>query len=169
MIAGRDDLLQHMNALLLRRSRVHTQLLSYDTTFNFGDFYLSVLLFRSVCFHENPVTPALFMLHERKLCSTHKRFVDVLCEKVPALNDSNCVHVTDGEPSFDVFEAAFPKLNKVFCWNHTLSAAKLWLHNHNASSAETQLYVDHIHTLLLSTNSASYQSEYREKVKLNFL
>jgi len=113
-------MLQHLNSLLSTRSRLHTQLLSYNTTFNFGDFYISGLLFRCICFHENPVLLGLFMMHERKLRSTHKMFVEVLGDKVPALNNSNSVLVTDGELSFEVFEDKFPKLNKIFCWNHVL-------------------------------------------------
>ena len=109
VVAGRYDMLQHLNSLLLTGNRTHTQLLSYDTTFNFGEFYISVLLFRAVCFHEKPVMPALFMLHERKLRNTHQKLVEILADKVPAMNDSNCVLVTDGEEAFNVFEERLPR------------------------------------------------------------
>ncbi len=103
----------HVNSLLRSRGRTNVQLLSYDTTFNFGEFYVSVLLFRGICFKENPVMPCLFMVHERKLRSTHQIFVNILAEHIPALDNSNVILVTDGEQSFDVFEKTFPKLNKV--------------------------------------------------------
>ena len=113
VVAGRNEILSEMNKLLQVGGKTKGQLLSYDTTFNFGDFYISVLLFRATCFVENPVIPAMFLVHERKLKSTHKIFVDILKEKNPFLSSSNAVLVTDGESAFDVFEEAFPKLNKV--------------------------------------------------------
>ena len=113
VVAGRNEILSEMNKLLQIGGKTKVQLLSYDTTFNFGDFYISVLLFRATCFVENPVIPAMFLVHERKLKSTHKIFVDILKEKIPFLSSSNAVLVTDGESAFDVFEEAFPKLNKV--------------------------------------------------------
>ena len=48
--------------------------LSYDTTFNLGDFYLSILLFRHTDFVSKPVIPLLCLLHERKLTQTHDDF-----------------------------------------------------------------------------------------------
>jgi len=62
-----------MDRVLLLPSLSH-QLLSYDTTFNLGDFYVSVLSFRHVLFKENPVIPAAFALHERKFQTVHEHF-----------------------------------------------------------------------------------------------
>ena len=50
------------------------QVVSYDTTFNLGDFYLSVLLFRETEFIENPVIPLAYLLLDRKLTATHDNF-----------------------------------------------------------------------------------------------
>ena len=41
---------------LLGREDLPYQCLSYDTTFDMGDFYLSVLTFRQTEFEETPVT-----------------------------------------------------------------------------------------------------------------
>ena len=43
------------------------QLLSYDTTFQLGDFYLSPLLFRYTKFASSPTIPCLFLI-QGKLC-----------------------------------------------------------------------------------------------------
>jgi len=113
--------------------------------------------------------PALFMLHERKLRNTHQKLVEILADKVPAMNDSNCVLVTDRGEAFNVyilFEERFPQLNKVHCWNHVLSAAKQWLRNHNASSGDVQVYVDHIRTLLHQPTTSSYSQCYRDRSQL---
>ena len=40
-------------------------ILSYDTTFQLGDFYVSLLIFRHIIFKERPCIPAMFLLHER--------------------------------------------------------------------------------------------------------
>ena len=48
------------------------KLLSYDTTFSMGDFYVKVLLFKHCCFVQKPIIPALFLIHERKLQEHHQ-------------------------------------------------------------------------------------------------
>ena len=48
------------------------QCLSYDTTFQLGDFYVSALIFRHIIFRENPCMPALFLIHERKFQQHHE-------------------------------------------------------------------------------------------------
>ena len=37
--------------------------LSYDTTFEMGDFYVSVLTYGQNEFEETPVIPLMFMIH----------------------------------------------------------------------------------------------------------
>ena len=49
-----------------------SQLLSYDTTFKLGDFYVSPLIFRHTLFKETPWIPAMFLIHERKFAETHQ-------------------------------------------------------------------------------------------------
>jgi len=44
------------------QSQVHV--LSYDTSFCLGDFYLSPLLFRHTDFEPAPVVPLAYLLHE---------------------------------------------------------------------------------------------------------
>ena len=48
------------------------QCLSYDTTFQLGDFYVLALFFRHIIFRENPCMPALFLIHERKFQQHHE-------------------------------------------------------------------------------------------------
>jgi len=72
-VCGQKDIIDEMDRVLLLPSPSH-QLLSYDTTFNLGDFYVSVLSFRDVLFKENPVIPAAFILHEQKFQTVHEHF-----------------------------------------------------------------------------------------------
>ena len=58
------------------------QCLSYDTTFQLGDFYVSALIFRHIIFRENPCMPALFLIHERKFQQHHEILFNFLKDKV---------------------------------------------------------------------------------------
>jgi hypothetical protein len=49
------------------------QLISYDTTFCLGDFYLSVLVMRNIFIEGDPIFSVLFMVHERKFKTLHIR------------------------------------------------------------------------------------------------
>ena len=61
------------------------QLISYDTTFKLGDFYVSVLAFRHTLFTECPVIPAAFLIHERKFRECHKKFFIECIKHIPTL------------------------------------------------------------------------------------
>ena len=61
------------------------QLLSYNTTFQFSDFYLSAPLFRHMLFSNSPVIPAFFLVHERKLEEVHERFMEYMARLIPTL------------------------------------------------------------------------------------
>ena len=50
------------------------QLVSYDTTFSMGDFYLSVLVCRNVKLEGDPIFPVAVMIHERKFMLTRAVF-----------------------------------------------------------------------------------------------
>jgi len=62
---------------LLKRSYTNKripQLMSYDTTFNLGDCYVSILVMRDTDILGDPIFPVLFMVHEKKLLKTHELF-----------------------------------------------------------------------------------------------
>ena len=61
------------------------QLLSYHTTFQLGDFYLSSMLFRHTAFATSPVTPALFLIHKKKAQSAHEELMKHAGNVVPTL------------------------------------------------------------------------------------
>lgn len=70
-------------------------LLSYDTTFNLGDFYLSVLVAKLSTMIESPCLPVAFVLHERKFQSVHMEFCLSLRSRLKRLPQTFLV--TDGE------------------------------------------------------------------------
>ena len=86
-----------INRLLLLKSG-GAQLLSYDTTFKLGNFYVSPLLFRNILFQSNPVMPAMFMIHERKLKTTYDELMTIVAKELPCLvhGTQSVSMVTDG-------------------------------------------------------------------------
>lgn len=84
VICGSSMVLKELDLLLQVESEL-PQLLSYDTTFQVGDFYLSPLLFRHTLFSSSPVIPALFLIHERKFQTVHEEFMQQLAQLVPSL------------------------------------------------------------------------------------
>jgi len=65
-----------------------TVTVKYDTTFNLGHFYVSVLLLRETEFDPSPIVPLAFWLHERKLQSTHDKFFSHICKLCPQLDNA---------------------------------------------------------------------------------
>ena len=87
-VCGSKQLLDEFDCVLLLQSPV-SQLLSYDTTFQLGDFYLSTLTFRHTLFEKGPVVPVAFLLHERKLISCHEELFKVCCRLVCTFIENN--------------------------------------------------------------------------------
>jgi len=106
---------------------LRTQQLSYDTTFNLGDFYVSVLLFRETSLVSSPVIPLAFLLHERKLRNTHEEFFRQIRAICPEINTaSNLIIVTDQELAITkAIRTCFPDVPMFLCWNHVLQVNKL--------------------------------------------
>jgi len=94
--------------------------LFYDTTFNMGDFYLKVLLYRHTEFNESPVIPLAFLIHERKLNSTHINFLMYMksvCHELA--NSQHLLIVTDNEQTIrNSLHTVLPELRAFLCWNH---------------------------------------------------
>ncbi len=90
-ICGLKELLTDFDRVLNIQSKC--QLLSYDTTFQLGDFYVSPLIF---LFQENPCIP---LIHERKFTETHQEMWRECCKQVPSLRTTEFPIVTDKEKS----------------------------------------------------------------------
>jgi len=58
------------------------QLLTYDTTFNMGDTYVSSLVMRNTYLQGNPIFPVAFMLHTQKHTKSHRAFWSEMEEKL---------------------------------------------------------------------------------------
>ena len=122
-----------LNSLIQLKSDIPI-LLSYDTTFQLGDFYVSPLLFSHVLFEASPVIPARFLLHERKFQTVHEEFLRLISEKVPLLHrqENLLPLVADDEKAIcNAIDRILPSVYHLRCWNHTINSAKAWLRRHD--------------------------------------
>ena len=63
VVCSLDAIATEMNNVLQTKSRC-PQLLSYDMTFQSGDFYVSAILFQYTLLQGSPSIPAIFLIHE---------------------------------------------------------------------------------------------------------
>ena len=129
VICGLNNLLAELDMVLQLDSNQY-QLLSYDTTFELGDFYLSPLLYRHTLFKSCPAIPALFLIHERKFQRDHETFMEYLSTLVPTLGKGKkrVPLVTDEEAGinavskllFSLFISSF--FHNIFVGNREASA-----------------------------------------------
>lgn len=85
VVCGLKPMLKEVNHLLQLHLKTSHQLLSHDTTFQLGDFYVSTFLFRNIMFKKSPVMPATFLFHERKLRTTHLGMMEIVASHLPSL------------------------------------------------------------------------------------
>lgn len=77
LVCGLQEIVDEFNNIMVLTHE--GQLLSYDTTFQLGDFYVSPLIFRHLLFNEKPCIPVMFLIHERKLTETHEELFYRVC------------------------------------------------------------------------------------------
>ena len=164
VVCGLKHMLKELNRLIQIQSTTSSQLMSYDTTFQLGDFYVSPLLFRNILFSKSPVMPAIFLIHERKLKSSHEELMKIVAKEVPSLlNGKNITPlVTDDEKGFEAIDNILPKVHRFLCWNHVINSAKMWLRQHGA---EVPVYVSDIRDLLHQPSVEDYQCQLDQLMK----
>lgn len=79
----------------------------YDTTFNIGNYYLSIFSYRYYVLDGDPVIPAAFLIHQRKFAVDHNSFLLKLIKKCPNLASKPFAFITDRE--FTNISSIFPK------------------------------------------------------------
>jgi hypothetical protein len=128
VVCGNEDIIEHCNTALLVRHDDQPTLLSYDTTFCLGDFYVSVLLFRMVIFSSNPVVPVLFFIHDSKTTAMHQNFFLTAKRLLPNLSSTNAPLVTDQEGGITKAIAdILPNINHLLGWRHVLQDIKRYV------------------------------------------
>ena len=115
LVFGVDSLWQELKSL---KEETKFVTLSYDTRFNLGDYFLSVLLLRHGAFKENPIIPLAFLLHQKKDKECHTTFFRTLKTQYSNIvkNAKNIIIITDRKESIvQAIMEVFPN------WNHCLA------------------------------------------------
>ena len=159
VVCGMKSMIVEMESVLQNEAR--SQLSSYDTTFQLGDFNMSTLLFRNTVFTTSPVMPAFFLIHECKFKSVHSDLMKMVSEMAPSLHTGfwKIPLVSDCEEG--ICEAVDKHLTNVVrlrCWNHVINAAKTWLRCHGAQASEIPFYVSCVKELLHQSCEEEYTS-----------
>jgi len=107
---------------LLQQCLDNVVLLTYDTTFHLGDFYVTILVLQLGAFSECLLVPIAFMLHERNIQRTHSDFCDSISKFLSASAKSRPLHVcTDSESGCsNALQQTFPNWIILNCWNHII-------------------------------------------------
>ena len=164
-VCGRKEILDEFEKVLLLQSP-SSQMLSYDTTFKLGDFYVSALVFRHTLFQEAPIMPALFLLHERKFQQCHQQLFKEAIKHVPALKTVKHPIVTDEEKGIvNAVEDCLPNIVRVRCWNHIIRDVTRWLRAHGAPSQDVQEYISDIRGLFHKPSHSEYDLAFTELKK----
>ena len=161
-VCSSKQLLEELDRVLLVQSPI-PQLLSYDTTFQLGDFYLSTLAFRHTLFKEAPVIPVAFLIHERKLQACHEELFNICCKLVPSLKKNKKPIVTDDEQAYvNTIRMHLPGAPHLRCWNHVLRDAKRWLRSHGAPAADVSVYLTDMRELFHLPEEEEYSQKLDE-------
>ena len=134
-IVVNDDLVREPNHLLEAET-----VLSYDTTFNLGNFYVSVLSFRHTMLtnskHNTSFTiPVAFMIHDRKKTKMHSKFFECLAENIDQLSKKTVSIIVDREVGIIAgIKKQLPSVAILYFWNHLSQDLKVWLISRDAES-----------------------------------
>ena len=111
-----QSILAELDSALSLKSCGH--LLSYDTTFNTGDCYVSPLLFKHVAFNENPVMMAGVFSHERKFEVHHNKVFSIVQSMVETKNTTNVPIAINEEEALMNANEKETNLYRVGCSRH---------------------------------------------------
>jgi hypothetical protein len=172
-VLGQKAILDQLDRVLILDSP-STQLLSYDTIFQLGDFYVSILCFRHTLFKRAPVLPAAFLLHERKFEAHHKELLTVCKKLVPSLSRTRHPIVTDEEKAIvNAISDVFPNIPQLRCWNHIFRNITRWLRNHGANSTDISVYMSDVRALFHLATENEYNNSlddmHEEQVEFSIL
>ena len=120
--------------------------LSYDTTFNLGD-YVSAIIFKHVLFKETPLIPLAFVIHDRKFGSVHECLFNFLKSTFPKTMKRKSPIVVDREPGIGkAIKNVLP--DSPFFFVGIIYVVILSTGYSNCTSDSTKLYLDQFKQML---------------------
>ena len=150
ILDGTIELLKKFNAT------VDQILFSYDTTFNIGCYYVSILVMRHTFFEGDPILPVAILLHESKSFEKHSTFFYELRKLLYFLKKKVVVVVDRERALTKAITVQFPSWTIVHCWNHIKSDIKTKLYALNTSSTDRVILMRQIDQLLHSPDRDVY-------------
>ena len=120
------------------------QMLSYDTTFCLGEFYVPPLLFRHTMFEENPVMPVLFMFHERKYQAYHEYLFKIMNKFMTKTEQGRASVLTDSEAGIVGAIETQTNFTHLFCWRHLFKDIHDWIDKHLGTRQDRKVLDDEV-------------------------
>ena len=137
------------------------QLISYDTTFLLGEFYVSIVVARNIYFQGEPIFPVAFLIHDKKFRKYHQEFLKDIFEAAGLAKAVNIPFVTNREKGItESFKTCFPQLTNVYCTNHILRDIEYWLRN-KGGKEDIKVLKDDITRLIQCENETHFQEMYK--------
>ena len=91
-------------------------ILSYDTTYDTGDFYLSILICRHRGFIGEPEIPIGYLVHRKRDTESHELFFRRIKALFPCIYSANIIIVTDREMGIkNAISSTLPNAVNLFC------------------------------------------------------
>lgn len=116
VVAALPQLDSHFRDLISVRKKA---IFNYDTTFNCGKYYVSILTFRHELLQNSSVIPLRFLFHENKSTFGHDLLFRNVLHTFPALKTSDVVLISDREASFKNMRKRYlPGATHIFCHLH---------------------------------------------------
>ena len=155
VVCGLPAIISRCNDMLLVSPKASPCLLSYDTTFCMGDYYVSALLLKCILFESSPVIPVLLYIHDSKTTIAHKEFFEVAARLLSNLSETSVPLVTDQERSITAAVAqTLPHIPHVLGWNHLLQDVKRFAKVNNCQVSGLR---DTVRKLMLYKTEQEYE------------
>ena len=154
----------HMTETLVDTLKINSkdQLLSYDTTFQLGEFYVSPVLFRNVAFEGSPVMMLGAMLHEGKHELFHKQlfrylFQGINVKDIPIATDEETALVNAIEEETDMI--------RLGCYRHLRGDIQRWVDDNAGTKDDRQAYTEEVQTLLSCETKEEFHTLLEKRMK----
>ena len=120
----------------------------------------------------------MFMIHERKLNSTHQVMFRECIKKIPSLKNAQCPIVVDKEKAImKAIQVELPSTPLLLCWNHIFrdvrtwcrkhgaQSVRTWCHKHGAQSSDITIYVTDLKKLFHMKTPELYENLFHDLKK----
>lgn len=153
----------NMMTLFLNVCNLPEVVLHYDTTFNIGDFYLSILVFQHPIFENGRTISLAYLMHYKKTYELNKLFFETF--KSHLKNETfDMKIVTDRESAITkAIRMVLPQSKLFFCWNHIIRDVEYWLKTKkNSDIGNVMVYKNNVWDLLDSDTEVEFHKKYNK-------